>query len=414
MKIAIAGYGVEGEQSYRYFKDRGHDITIVDENLSPSCRLPDDSETLLGESVFSQLMGYDLVVRTAGLSPHKIKTDGTIWSATNEFFDKCPAHVIGVTGTKGKGTTSSFIYEILKAAGRDVYLVGNIGVPALEILSKLTADSIVVYELSSFQLWDIYKSPQVAVVLPIEADHLDVHLSLDEYVTAKSNIVRYQSETDVVIFNAHNSIAVDIAQLSSGKKVKYPFPINGFESVITLPGVHNIENASAAIAACRVFDVDDDAIYRGIAAFTGLPHRLQFVATVGKVSFYDDSISTTPGSAIAALRSFEGRSRVIILGGHDKGVEYDQLLRLCHDEQATVIAIGENREKIANLCVKYDVKYTVEPGKMQDIVNRASIEAKVNDSVVILSPAASSFDMFKNYSDRGDQFIAAVHRLASI
>ena len=411
MKIAIAGYGLEGEQNYLYYRALGYDVTIVDEKESPDRPIPEGAKTLLGEGVFSSLEGYDKVIRTAGLSPKKITTDGIIWSATNEFFEKSPAPIIGVTGTKGKGTTSSFIYEILKAAGKDVHLVGNIGVPALEALPELTAESIVVYELSSFQLWDIKKSPHVAVVLPIEPDHLDVHENMEDYIAAKANIARHQSESDILIFNKDNDIAKSIAQLAAGTKVEYPFLIEEFESAVNLPGKHNIENASAAIAACRVFDIDNIAITQGLKAFKGLPHRLQFVATIENASFYDDSISTTPGSVIAAIHAFSGKPIVLILGGHEKGADYTELMKLCHDEQVTVIAMGANRDKLGELCAAHGVEYGVEPSEMRGVVHRAKMEAMAKDSVVILSPAAASFDMFKNYADRGDQFIAAVNQL---
>ncbi|HBO64572.1 TPA: hypothetical protein DD425_01270, partial [Candidatus Saccharibacteria bacterium] len=166
MKIAIAGYGVEGEQNYTYWsQDPSNDITIVDQSETPSRPLPEGVTTYLAPDAFEHLQGYDMVVRTAGLSPYKIKTDGTVWSATNEFFEKCPAPIIGVTGSKGKGTTSSFIASMLEAAGRKVWLVGNIGTPALSTLSQIQQEDIVVYELSSFQLWDVERSPETAVVL---------------------------------------------------------------------------------------------------------------------------------------------------------------------------------------------------------------------------------------------------------
>lgn len=410
MKVAIAGYGIEGKTSYKYWNCDGNEVTIVDER-SELPGAPDDARVLVGEDVFSQLEEFDLIIRSPSINPKRLPYGDRVWSATNEFFEKSPAQVIGVTGTKGKGTTSSFIYEILKAAGKDVHLVGNIGVPALEILPKLTSDSIVVYELSSFQLWDIRKSPHVAVVLPIEPDHLDVHDDLNDYIQAKANITRYQAAHDVVIFNKNNTVSVDIGHSSQGNKIEYPFGIESFESSIRLPGRHNIENASSAIAAVRIFDIDDAVIHRGLASFAGLPHRLQFVATVDEVSFYDDSISTTPGSAIAAIYAFSGKPIVLILGGHEKGADYGELMQLCHDEQVTVIAMGANRDKLGELCAEHGVEYGIEPSEMRGVVHRARMEAKAKDSVVILSPAAASFDMFKNYADRGDQFIAAVNQL---
>lgn len=410
MNIAIVGYGIEGKESYQYWNRDGNSLTIVDER-SEIFDAPNDAKLLLGENVFSDLQDFDLIIRSPSINPNKLAYGDKLWSATNEFFSKTPAPIIGVTGTKGKGTTSSFIYEILKAADKDVYLVGNIGVPALEILPKLTVKSIVVYELSSFQLWDIQKSPQIAVVLPIEPDHLDVHNNLEDYIHAKANITRYQSKQNTVVFNKNNTLSSSIAELSPGNRIEYPFGIEAFESSVKLPGKHNIENASAALAAARVFEIDDVAIKKGLESFHGLPHRLKFVATIDNASFYDDSISTTPGSAMAAVRSFSGKSIVLILGGHEKGADYTELMQLCHDEQVTVIAMGENRDKLAELCAQYGIEYGVEPSDMRGVVHRARMEAKAKDSVVILSPAAASFDMFKNYSDRGDQFISAVNQL---
>ena len=160
MKIAIAGYGLEGEENYKYWAAEGsHDITIVDEKEHPDRAIPEGVPTMLGAGVFERLQDFDLVIRTAGLSPFKIKTNGKIWSATNEFFEKSPAKIIGVTGTKGKGTTSSLIASIFEAAGKKVWLVGNIGTSAIEALERIGSEDIVVFELSSFQLWDLERSP---------------------------------------------------------------------------------------------------------------------------------------------------------------------------------------------------------------------------------------------------------------
>lgn len=425
MKIAIAGYGAEGEVSYAYWNTPDNQVVIVDEK-TPSRELPYDSSSIIGEEAYTKLNGFDLVIRTPGLSPSKITTDGKIWSATNEFFAHCPAPIIGVTGSKGKGTTSSLIAGILRAAGKTVHLLGNIGVPALGVLPNITEDDIVVYELSSFQLWDLERSPQVAVVLYIEPDHLDVHTDFNEYVEAKAQITTSQSTVDRAVYNATNPIATQIAKRSVGQLLPYP-SVRGVHvqdgsfyygdqilcslDNLLLVGRHNQDNACAAITATWPWVQDPIVIAEGLRSFDGLPHRLKFVGEVDSVKYYDDSIATTPGSAIAAINSFDERV-TIILGGHDKGGDMTELIQQCHEKQVSVVAIGKNRQKIAELCAKYGVECGVEPGDMLAIVRRAAIEAE-RGSVVILSPAAASFDMFKNYADRGEQFIAAVSNLAS-
>lgn len=410
MKIAIAGYGVEGEENYRYFSTLGHDVTIVDEREAPAKPLPEDTKTLLGEKVFSQLEGFDMVVRTAGLAPRKIKTDGKIWSATNEFFAKCPAPIIGVTGTKGKGTTCSLITSILRAAGKTVHLVGNIGTPALEVLSQIQSDDIVVYELSSFQLWDIEKSPHVAVVLMIEPDHMNVHEDMDDYVRAKGKITAHQTVDDVVIFNRNNRFSQQIAASSPGKKIEYPFTIDEFISSLQLPGKHNQENAAAAIAAVRTFGVSDGEIKRGLGTFEGLPHRLELVRELDGVVYYNDSFSSAPSATVAAIKSFT-QPEIIIIGGTDKGADFAELRNtlLAAENIKKVILIGEIRHKLAKIL--QDINCDESNAKtMSEIVDEARSYAASGD-IIILSPACASFDMFKSFYDRGDQFREVVKLL---
>ena len=427
MKIAIAGYGVEGEANYNYWLAKpGADLTIVDEAAVPKHPLPAGAKTLLGTGAFEKLADFDLVIRTAGLAPKKIKTDGMIWSATNEFFDKCPADIIGVTGSKGKGTTASLITAILQAAGRKVWLVGNIGQPALEILDQIQPDDIVVYELSSFQLWDIQRSPQTAVVLFIEQEHLDVHADMAEYVAAKGNIARFQSADDILIYNKENEYSRTIAALSAGTKVGYPSPLtahirgdvfyNGEQEicsvhVLKIRGEHNQTNAIAAIDAVWKYTKESLIIEAGLKSFSGLPHRLAFVRSQDGISYYDDSIATTPSSAIAALKSFTA-PKVIILGGSSKGSDFSELAEELIYHDATALLIGEEAEHIAAACqaAGFDDFEIMHDVTMKDVVARAHELAR-EGAVVLLSPAAASFGMFKNYTDRGEQFIAAVNSL---
>lgn len=427
MKIAIAGYGAEGRSNYEYFKTRG-DVTIVDEREVLE-NVPRDVSTILGPGAFGKMRGFDLVVRTAGLAPHKIKTDSKIWSATNEFFANCPAPIIGVTGTKGKGTTASLIASILRATGKTAHLVGNIGVPPLDELGGISPDHVVVYELSSFQLWDIEKSPHVAVVLMIEPDHLDVHPDFENYVEAKKNIVRFQTSNDVVVYRPTDSNSRMIGESSLAEK--RPYGVDAFAhskdgsfwygdrqlfplSSLKLPGAHNIENACAAInAVMAIFpEGDSAAIERGIGDFTGLPHRLKFVEEIDGVKYYDDSIATTPGSAIAAIQAFP-EPKIMILGGSSKGADFTQVAKVAQESNVShVVLIGAEAAVIKRAFAGTDIPLTNlgEVVSMTEIVQTARDRAP-SGSVVILSPACASFGMFKSYSDRGDQFVGAVQRL---
>ncbi|MCL2869989.1 UDP-N-acetylmuramoyl-L-alanine--D-glutamate ligase [Candidatus Saccharibacteria bacterium] len=421
MKIAILGYGIEGKSAERYCQMhyKNAEIKIFD-------NVPDNVKA----------DGFDLVFRTPSIAPIRIKTDGQITSVTQEFFDKCPAPIIGVTGTKGKGTVCSLIAAILKAAGKTVHLVGNIGLPALDELPKINKTDIVVYELSSFQLWDLKrKSPQTAVVLHIEPDHLDRHANFDEYVAAKANIVKYQSAQDTVIFDNANQDAINIAKQS--KAAKMPYPNSQFAhivlrhpelgsgsksdfyygehiicstSVLKIPGIHNQMNALAAIDAVSEYTLDPEVIEQGLGSFTGLPHRLKFVTSKNGVDYYDDSISTTPGSTIAAIKAFT-QPKVVILGGSSKGANFTELAATIQQSNVkNVILIGPEGQKIKQALNKIGYKNYEDLGKdynMQQVVTTAIALAKKGD-VVLLSPAAASFDKFASYSDRGDQFIAKV------
>lgn len=434
MKVAVAGYGIEGRANYDYWHALGHDVTIVDERPLRPDELPSEAKLIVGKKSLESLTGFDLVVRTAGLAPHKLPQEGKVWSATNEFFEKCPAPIIGVTGTKGKGTTSSLIASILAAADKRVHLVGNIGLPALSVLPDVKPSDIVIYEMSSFQLWDVERSPHVAVVLMLEPDHLDIHRNFKDYITAKANIRRHQRAEDICIFHPTNPYAHQIAESSDhgiDGAVRYGVVDDGQAYVksnkfviqntvlcdvdaLQVPGVHNRENACAAISAAYVYTQDAIAIEKGLRAFTGLEHRLKNIGTVHDVTYYDDSIATTPGSAIAALRSFK-EPKIMIVGGKDKGADYDELYRefgQCQSMRA-VLCIGENGSKLAaelRKLMPHEKVIESTALTMKQIVTEASGLAAPGD-VVVLSPAAASFDMFKSYTDRGEQFIRAVKHL---
>ena len=426
MKIAIAGFGIEGKSNYNYWASDPKNIITIFDQKQPDMETPAGIKTIIGDDAFDKLMDYDLVVRTAGLTPRKIKTNGRIWTATNEFFAKCPAQIIGVTGSKGKGTTASLIASMLEAAGKKVWLVGNIGSPALDVLGQITPTDIVVYELSSFQLWDIEKSPHIAIILFIEQEHLDNHSDMNDYIQAKTNITKYQKPDDVLIYNQSNQYAIDIAIGSKAQLVGYPNDKTAhvFEECfyyneqkicsvnsLSIVGKFNYDNACAAIDAVWGITNNAAAIEKGLAMFKGLPHRLQLVRELDGVKYYDDSIATIPGAAIAALRAFD-ESKVIILGGSSKGSNFTELGSELKNHDVSAILVGDEAENIAKACraagfSNFEILNGI---SMAKIVSRAQSHAKPG-GVVLLSPACASFGLFKNYSDRGNQFIDAVNKL---
>lgn len=412
MKIAILGNGIEGKSVAEYFKNE--DLTVFDE----------------GEGVnFGDLdlAGYDLVFRSPSVDPRRLK-EGEMTSVTRYFFEKCPAKIIGVTATKGKGTTCSLIKSILEAAGRKVWLLGNIGVAALSVLDEISADDVVVYELSSFQLWDMTQSPWRAVVGMMEADHLNVHGSMEDYVTAKRNIVRWQGAGDMTVYYAGTQISREIGE-GSEAEVKLAYPSEkgahiadewfyfGDEqicetSVMKIPGKHNAENALAAISVCFDLVLKKD-IEVGLASFEGLPHRTKFVRELDGVRYYDNSIATVPGSTIADIAAFD-EPKVLIVGGSTKGAEFDELAKaIAEGDMRKVLLIGpegKRAKEALDLIGFSNYEDLGEDYNMESLVARAREIAQPGD-VVLLSPAAASFDRFKSYSDRGEQFVAVLEAL---
>jgi UDP-N-acetylmuramoylalanine--D-glutamate ligase len=430
MRVAIVGYDVEGQASYRYFAAQNADITIFDEAPRPRATPPEGTAVVSGSDALERLRSmepFDVVMRTPSLAPHKLAGIQNISSATQEFFAKCPAAIIGVTGTKGKGTTCSFITSILRAAGETVHLVGNIGTPALDVLPEISAEDIVVFELSSFQLWDMHDSPHVAVVLKIEADHLDVHDSMDDYVSAKANICRWQKATDTVVYNPRSVLSKQVAETSSGVKLAYTeapaahiqdnsFYVNEQKicstSTVVIPGKHNLENAAAAITAAWQFVRDPARIAGGLHSFEGLPHRIEYVRTVDGVRYYNDSYSSAPGATIAAVQAF-GEPEILIMGGYDKGGEFAEVSSVIKNSNVKeIFLIGQTRHKIAAAFDAADFhKYTIlDTTDFTEIIHTARKKADSGD-VVILSPGCASFDMFKNFSDRGEQYKQIVNGL---
>ncbi len=427
MKIAIVGYGDEGQASYAYYAKKDNDITIVDTSDRPKYKTPQGVKLISGNDALSQLDDFDLVLRSPSIRPDSIKTNGKVWSGTNEFFAQCPCPIIGITGTKGKGTTASLIFETLKASGIRAHLVGNIGTPALQVLPDIKSNDVVVFELSSFQLWDLKKSPHIAVLLVIVEEHQDVHRSVEEYVNAKAQITLHQDAADVLIHHPTNEYVQTIVAQSKAQKLAYmqaPAAYVEHDNIcidgqvicatkeLGLIGAHNVENACAAATAVWQVARDMQALKNTLKSYKGLPHRLEFVAEKNGVRYYDDSQSTAPISTIAAMNTFD-ESSVVILGGSDKGIDLEPVVAAL-DERHTVILIGQMSGTLEGLLRQRGFSNYTNLGSdttMQDIVALAAKQSK-KGGVVLLSPACASFGMFKDYIDRGEQFKAAVQALS--
>jgi UDP-N-acetylmuramoylalanine--D-glutamate ligase len=433
MKIAILGYAGQGQSAYEYWNRDGNEITIcdLDENLDT----PAAAFTKFGPDYLKDLGEFDLLIRTPALHPKDIINANNlqildkIWSNTNEFFKVCPTkNIIGVTGTKGKGTTSSLIAKMLEAAGKRVHLGGNIGIPPLELLKdEIQPEDWVVLELANFQLIDLKFSPYIAVCLMVEPEHMDWHEDFEEYIAAKQQLFIHQKADDKAIYFAGNDNSLSVADASSGELIPYfekPGAwVNGNKIVLAdqvvcetsdlkLLGKHNWQNACAAITAVWQISQNAEAIKSVLTTFTGLEHRLELVRELDGVRYYDDSFGTTPETAQVAIEAFS-EPKIIILGGSDKGATYDGLSKtVISNNVRNVIVIGLTGEKIAEMLRKDGYESIVKGGaNMTEIVSQARSLARPGD-VVLLSTACASFDMFKNYKDRGEQFKSAVQELS--
>lgn len=457
-KVAVLGVGVEGFSSAKYLASKGATVTVLDQKSEKDVDQDTLQEleklqirTVFGSNYLDELKQYDVIIRSPGIARNAqglLALDNqqtTLTSQTQLFFDACPCPIIGVTGTKGKGTTSSLIYEMLKTQGMDVYLGGNIGVPPFEFLDKLTEKSWVVLELSSFQLEDTTKSPHIGVMLMVTSEHLgadtvgtqNYHKSLEEYVEAKRNLLRFQTFADFAILNRDYPATNESDIVTNGKVyhvsrerdvhdqgcfVKDDAVWLRIEEKDTkiidtkdifLPGKHNLENVCAAVMAAILAGVTKDHIAKVLKSFRGLEHRIELVREVNEVSYYDDSFSTIPETAIAAIQSFSV-PEILILGGSSKNSDFTELGKVIRESFniKAIIGIGAEWERIKEAIGQLAPTVLVIEGatSMAQVVQAAAKIAKPGD-VVLLSPACASFGMFKNYKDRGEQFKEEVTKL---
>ena len=390
-RVAILGFGLEGRALLSYLKkDKRLEISILDQKKD--------------KNYLKNLSRYDLIFRSPGVPynlPELKPVRRKLSSLTKLFFDKASGTIVGITGSAGKTTAATLLYKILKNSGRPVYLAGNIGKNPLAILPKLQKNSIVVFELSSFQLQDLKRSPKIAIILDIYEEHLDKHKSFKEYLEAKRNITRFQKKSDAVLYAEDNKFSNRLAKLSPGKKI--PFSLPAGEKV-------QYKNIMAAALAARLFGVRENIIQKTIDSFRGLPHRLEFVREFAGVKFYNNSKATNVGSAMAGIEALDGK-KVVLAGGYNKNLNLRPLVRrLAKPDVRRAIFFGAARKELRKIAESLGFsRFSLAP-KLSRAVELAARYARWGEAV-ILSPAAASFDEFKNYEERGRRFKELVRRL---
>lgn len=408
-KILILGFGREGKATFNFLKKHFPEKKIG---------IADKSD---GKKYLDTLKNYDVIIKSPGI-PYlpeikKARKRGKIiTSATNIFFDNFKGKIIGITGTKGKSTTTSLIYEILKNGGFDVYLVGNIGHPALDLLDKMNDNSIVVFELSSFQLSDLTLSPHIVVITNIFPEHLDWHGSFEDYKKSKENIIKFQNELDYLIYNENDPEVLRIVQKSKASKIPFSLSrrneiLEGIieEKDVPLTGQFNVGNVIPAIITAKLFNIQNEKITKGIRNFKPLPDRLEFVGKIKGIRFYNDSLATNPMATIVAIEALGNDVETLITGGFDRGLDYSILGRVIFKSKIkNLILFPTTGEKIWN-AVRNSNKYQKSSIKKFDVNNmkeavRLAYKYTKSGKICLLSPASASFNLFRDYKDRGNQF----------
>lgn len=447
-KVAVIGVGVSHRALIRLFLEKGIAVTVLDKR--DAAGLGEDYEILraagarfrLGADYLCNLTDFDVVFRTPGMyynTPALTAAREAGVAVTSEmevFFDLCPCKLYAVTGSDGKTTTTTLIGKFLEAAGKRVYVGGNIGRALLPLIEEIRPEDVCVVELSSFQLISMRRSPDVAVVTNISPNHLDVHGTMEEYIDAKKNLLLHQNAFSRTVLNADNEPTMALASLVRGRLSTFsrlhPVDRGGFledgwlclsnangtrrvlpAADLLLPGVHNIENMLTAMAAVDG-DVPDEAICQVARTFTGVEHRIELVRTVDGVRYYNDSIASSPTRTVAGLRSFDQKI-ILIAGGYDKQIPYAPLAEDVCNRVKLLILLGATAPKIEAAVTGHPAFATsglkiLRVSTLEEAVKTAR-ELSVPGDVVSLSPASASFDLYRNFEERGHHFKRLVNEL---
>jgi len=420
-KILILGFGREGRDTFLFLKKlfpekvKKGEIAIADENKKQCFEIVSQNiKKYCGSGYLRRAGKWEVVVKSPGIPLSVVrpflKKGVKITSQTEIFFNNFKGKIVGITGTKGKGTVSSLIYQMLKKAGKKVELAGNIGRPVLGVLLKKAewgSGWLFVYELSSHQLQGLKKSPQIAVITNLFPDHLDYYKNIKEYYSAKQNIAKYQNRGELVIYNGNDKNAAKIVRLGKGRKIAVKQPAMAYQT--RLKGRFNQLNIALAVRAVKELKASQEAIVSALAGFKGLPHRLECLGKFKGIEFYNDSMATLPQSTAAALKALP-RTSVLLIGGSDKGSDYKQMAEAILESQVnTLIILGKGTgqkvlKEIKKIKKSQPLVFEVfETSSMKEAVKIAYQYAKKGEAV-LLSPGAASFNLFKDYQERGDLF----------
>lgn len=448
-KVAVIGLGVSNLPLLDYLYEKGSIVTVFDdrddEKISKEAIEKVNKygfETSFGENNLDKLVGFDLIFRSPSCMPTKKelveeeKRGAIVTSEIEMLMEMAPCKVIGVTGSDGKTTTTSLIYEIVKEAGYNTHLGGNIGIPLFTKLKDIEPEDVIVLELSSFQLMNMNISPDISVITNITPNHLNIHASYEEYIDAKKNIFKNQKEDGIVVLNYDNELTRNCKPEANGKVIYFSSKEKLENGVIVdndvikecedrlrkhiintkdihLRGMHNYENVAAAIAATKSF-IDVETIVSAIKKFKGVEHRIEFIRELDGVKWYNDSIGTSPTRTIAGLNAFD-EDIILIAGGYDKHLDYAPIAKPIVDNVKGLVLIGQTSEKIYEAVTKelekqnkkLDIYRCDEFAEIVEVARRIAKPGQV----VLFSPASASFDLFENFAQRGNKFKELVNDL---
>lgn len=448
-RVAIIGLGVSNIPLLEYLHNLRCDVSIFDkrkvEALDSNAvkKIKDyNFELHTGIDALKKLVNFNVIFRSPSCRPdtpevvEEVKKGVILTSEIEMLMQTCPGTIIGITGSDGKTTTTNLIYYILKEKGYNCYLGGNVGIPLFTKVKEMMPEDMVVLELSSFQLMDMQISPHISVITNISPNHLDIHKSYEEYIESKKNIFKCQTEKDILVINYDNEITRKFGEAAKGKVVYFSKKEKLDDGVICdngiikscenrlrrhilntkdiiLRGEHNHENICAAIAATETL-VEPEIQAEAIKKFRGVEHRLEFVREIDGVKWYNDSIGTSPSRTIAGLKSFD-KKIVLIAGGYDKHLDYTPIAKPIVENVSKLVLIGATASKIENAVIKE----LENAGKQMPIYHCETLKQTIDtaksiatsDEIVLFSPASASFDMFKNFEERGNLFKKLVNEL---